>query len=233
MEPLRTTPPPTQGNMPSVSAPSNGYVALTPRLPDTPPEPPKNEGIKSILSTLSILIAAPIVAFLLTAFVFQSYEVDGPSMETTLQNKDRLLVLKLPKTWDNLINKDYIPHRGEIIVFNAPTSADAFEKTDKQQLIKRVVGVPGDRVVVREGTVTVFNKDNPNGFNPDKAGNYADAIVVTPGNTDVVVNEGEVFVLGDNRTNSRDSRSIGTISSEDIVGELIFRVFPIGEAQAF
>src|SRR5258708_7094141 len=59
----------------------------------------KHEGLRSILTTLAILILAPLIAFALTAFIFQSYQVDGSSMETTLQNQDRLIVLKLPRTW--------------------------------------------------------------------------------------------------------------------------------------
>lgn len=233
MEPDKTIPQPAEQNLSSPQPSNNVYVPLSPHLPETPPEESKSEGIKNILSTIAILIAAPLVALFLTAYVFQSYEVDGPSMESTLQNKDRLLVLKLPKTWDSLLRKDYIPKRGEIIVFNADISSDEFRSGEKQQLIKRVIGIPGDRVIVRDGSVTVFNKDNPNGYNPDKTGNYSDSITTTPGNADVIVNIGEVFVLGDNRTNSRDSRSFGTVSADDIVGELIFRVFPIGEAQVF
>src|SRR4051812_22701390 len=72
---------------------------------------------RDILSTLLILVAAPLIALLLTAFVFQSYEVDGQSMETTLHDHDRLIVLKVPRTVSRLTNHPYIPHRGDVIIF--------------------------------------------------------------------------------------------------------------------
>lgn len=210
-----------------------GFITLQPNLPETPPDEPKGDSIKSILSTLAILIAAPVVAFLLTAFVFQSYEVDGPSMESTLQNHDRLIVLKFPHTWAGITNNDYIPNRGEVIVFNTIRAHVTESDTGRKQLIKRVIGVPGDRVVVKDGTVTIYNKTYPEGFNPDKTGNYGDRTSPTSGNVDITVNTGEVFVLGDNRSNSYDSRIMGTIPSEDIVGKLVFRIYPIKNADVF
>lgn len=211
----------------------NPGLPIAARLPDSPPPDTKKDGLKSLLGTLAIIIAAPIVALFLTLYVFQSYEVDGPSMETTLDNHDRLLVLKLPHTIAKLSGKDYIPNRGDIIIFNTSAIRDGASDTGKKQLIKRVVGLPGDRVVVNDGVVTLYNSENPEGYNPDKAGGWRDAITTTPGNVDTVVGEGEVFVFGDNRTNSTDSRAIGTIPSNDIIGKLIFRIFPISNAEIF
>lgn len=230
MEPEKTIP---QAPQPVSPQPTPEYISLRPSLPEAQPEPPKGEGMKSVLSTLAILIAAPIVAFLLTAFVFQSYEVDGPSMETTLQNHDRLLVLKVPRTFAKIIRSDYIPNRGDIIIFSTSSVHDGENDTGRKQLIKRVIGVPGDRVVVKDGSVTVYNNEFPEGFNPDKAGDYSDAIQVSPGTVDITIKDAEVFVMGDNRTNSLDSRVIGTIPSEDIIGKLIFRIYPLNSAEVF
>src|SRR5687768_4586298 len=79
--------------------------------------PPKREGWKSAASTILILIIAPLIALFLVSFVFQSYEVDGPSMEQTLQNRDRLIVWKVPRTIARMTNKAFIPGRGEIVIF--------------------------------------------------------------------------------------------------------------------
>lgn len=228
MEP--TTTPPVQ---PTNTPPQQQYVGITPELPEEPPEVPVREGAKSILSTLAILIAAPIVALLLTAFVFQSYEVDGPSMETTLENHDRLLVLKLPRTVAKIAHKDYIPHRGDIIIFSTTAVQDGTGDGGEKQLIKRVIGLPGDRVVVQDGHITLYNKEHPGGFDPDKTGSWGNVITTTTGNVDVTVNKGEVFVCGDNRPNSLDSRIIGTIPAKDIVGKLVFRIYPLHDAQVF
>jgi signal peptidase I len=223
---------PTPGPNPSSSYTADG-LPIAARLPATPPPQPKKEGFRNFLGTLGIIIAAPIVALFLTLYVFQSYEVDGPSMETTLDNRDRLLVLKFPHTWAKITNNDYIPNRGDIIIFNTTAVRDGSNDMGQKQLIKRVIGLPGDRVVVQDGLVTLYNAENPEGYNPDKAGEWREAITTTPGNADVLVNEGEVFVLGDNRTNSTDSRVIGAVPSDDIVGKLIFRIFPISNAEVF
>lgn len=235
MEPEKTipqTPPVQSSNFAPTSVPPS--IPLSSHLPEIQPKPPKGEGFKSLLSTIGILIAAPIIAVLLTTFVFQSYEVDGPSMETTLDNHDRLLVFKLPRTIANLTNKDYIPKRGEIVIFKTSAIHDGgADDGSEKQLIKRVVGLPGDRVIVSNGIITVYNTEFPEGFNPDVAGGYSDIIGTTSGNVDVVVREGEVFVCGDNRSNSLDSRAIGAIPSEDIIGKLSFRIYPLSNAQKF
>lgn len=188
------------------------------------------EGWQSALSTIAILILAPVVAILLTTFVFQSYEVDGPSMEETLQNRDRLIVWKVPRTISRLTGNAYIPGRGEIIVFNRDDTA---ELGGQKQLIKRVIGLPGERVVVRDGHITIYNREHPNGFNPDTGGGYGDHSQDTQGTIDVTVPKGEVFVAGDNRPNSLDSRAFGTVPADGIVGNLAIRIFPFNKLKAF
>lgn len=190
------------------------------------------EGWRSVLSTILILALAPVMAWLMITFVFQSYEVDGPSMESTLQDKDRLIVLKTGKTYARLTNKDYIPKRYEVIIFVKHGLAELGSLEDKQ-LIKRVIGLPGERVVVADGRITVYNEEFPNGFDPDKDQEYAQTIAFTSGNVDLTVPDGEVFVAGDNRGNSLDSRSFGSVPNEDIIGKLVFRLFPINKAESY
>lgn len=192
----------------------------------------EREGIRSIISTLAILIIAPLIALCLTAFVFQSYEVDGPSMETTLQNHDRLIVLKVPRTVAHITGHPYVPHRGDIIVFNKNDLFD-FGGNQEKQLIKRVIGLPGDRVVVQDGIITIYNEDRPNGFQPDKTFPYGKVIVTTPGSMDLTIPPDQIFVCGDNRVNSLDSRTFGPIPVSDVVGKLELRVFPFSKAQRF
>lgn len=192
----------------------------------------RSSGLKSVLSTIGILVAAPLVALLLTAFVFQSYEVDGPSMETTLQNSDRLIVWKMPKTIAKLTRNAYIPKRSDVIVFVKPELHETGGQ--EKQLIKRVVGLPGDRVVVQDGHITIYNTEHPDGYNPDSNHDFSQNIAsLTTGNVDLVVPEGHVFVCGDNRTNSLDSRSFGPVSSDDIVGKLTMRIFPVSKFKSF
>ena len=183
---------------------------------------------KNTLSTVMLFGGALLTALLLNLFVFQSYEVDGQSMQPTLQHKDRLIIYKLNKTWSKITKHQYMPKRGDIIVFHRPNGSS-------DQLIKRVIGLPGDRVVVKNDKITIYNSENPDGFNPDDAG-YGDELQATYGNVDVTVSDDEVFVCGDNRIPgaSYDSRStLGNVPTKFIVGELILRYLPIGNYRTF
>lgn len=212
-------------------------------IPATPPEATDENVIvssnrppsawRSIISTIAIFVAAPLVALFLIAFVFQSYEVDGPSMETTLQNHDRLIVWKAPRTLAHITGHDYIPNRGDVVIFveHGLTEPNSYEP---RQLIKRVVGLPGDRVVVSNGKITVYNKDHPKGFDPDVNHTWSGNIAsVTTGDKDVVIPPGEIYVFGDNRVNSLDSRRFGTVPAKDIVGKLSLRIFPVNSFKSF
>jgi len=147
-------------------------------------------------------------------------------METTLQNGDRLIVQKLSKNWSAIRGKDYIPRRGEIVVFSKPVFlSNTSDNVD--HLIKRVIGLPGERVVVRDGKYTVYNVEFPDGFDPDKGQEYAKDILTTPGDVDITVGSKEVFVSGDNRSNSLDSRSFGAINASSITGVATIRFVPV------
>lgn len=191
----------------------------------------KSDNFRNIVSTLLVLFIAPVVALLLTAFVFQSYQVDGPSMETTLQNNNRLIVWKVARTWSRITGDAYVPARGNIIIFNTNGLPD-FGESGKQ-LIKRVIGLPGDRVVVANNIITIYDKQHPHGFRPDASMPYGKVIGQTEGNENLVVPKGYVFVCGDNRDDSLDSRVFGPVPVSDIVGKLVFRVLPINEAERF
>jgi signal peptidase I len=190
------------------------------------------DNVRNVVSTLAVLLIAPLVALLLTAFVFQSYQVDGPSMETTLNNNDRLIVWKAPRTWSRITRHAFIPKRGDIIVFVAHGLGDLNGNPDKQ-LIKRVIGLPGERVVVKDDVLTIYNKAHPHGFHPDATLPYGKVITETQGDINEVVPKDSVFVCGDNRDNSLDSRAFGPVASKDIVGKLVMRVLPLDQAKRF
>ena len=185
--------------------------------------------LKGISSTLALLFLAPALALILTAHVFQSYEVDGDSMETTLQNSDRLIVNKFSKTLSNLSGNDYIPNRHDVVVFDRPVQSSISRQVD--HLIKRVIALPGERVTVTNGTVTVFNQEFPDGFNPDQGREYMASVSATEGEVDITVGSNEIFVLGDNRFNSTDSRRFGSINVDSLVGPVEFRFIPINNTK--
>jgi signal peptidase I len=187
---------------------------------------------QELLSTFGILIIALLTALFIIFFVFRSYQVEGPSMENTLQNADKLIIWKVPRSWARITHHDYIPARGDIIVFTE-TGLSEFGQQDSKQLIKRVIGLPGERVVVKDGNYTIYNQKYPRGFQPDKVLPYGKNIPYTAGNVDVTLNSHQLFVSGDNRPDSLDSRNFGPIDASQIIGKLILRVFPISQAKTF
>lgn len=194
--------------------------------------PKPRSGWRELFSTLSILVTALLVALLIITFIFRSYQVDGPSMETTLQNNDKLIIWKVPRTWAGITRHAYIPNRGDVIVFNE-SGLGQYGSADSKQLIKRVIGLPGDRVVVKDGKYTVYNNEHPDGFDPDEILPYGKNIPYTSGNVDVTLDKTQLFVSGDNRPDSLDSRAFGPIDASQVVGKLVVRVFPLNSAEIF
>lgn len=224
---------PTQSPNPNNMPQHSSAEPAAPNTGQDETKKPKKDGLKSALSTVALFLLAPIIALSLTAFAFQSYQVDGQSMETTLQNNDRLIVNKIPRTISKITNNTYIPKRGEIIVFNGGGLFDSTAVQEKQ-LIKRVIGLPGEDIEVKDGRITVFNKEHPGGFDPDRAGIYTISAKVTPQDVERrTLGPEEIFVCGDNRANSEDSRYFGPINASRIVGQLAFRIYPLGKADKF
>lgn len=162
----------------------------------------KQKGI--IREYLECIAIALILAFFIITFVVQSFVVDGSSMEPTLHNGQRLLVNKF-------IYHFRPPQPGDVIVFRYPANP-------REDFIKRVIGVGGDTVGIIDGQVLVNDHplDEPYLIEP------------TYGNHLVEVPPGKVFVLGDNRNNSRDSRypDVGLLTRRDIIGKAAFIYWP-------
>jgi signal peptidase I len=188
--------------------------------------------IKDALSIGIFIVCVLIGTLLINSFVFRSFSVIGPSMETTLYTNDRLIVDRLPVTWAQIQNKTYIPDRGQIIVFKNPQYSAGM--TD-EYIVKRVIAFPGERVTIQDGHYIVYNSQHPNGFNPDDA-NHGEPGSPTSGAIDETVPEGELFVSGDHRQGnySLDSRNgLGTIPFYDVVGPVNLRIFPFDKIRWF
>lgn len=189
---------------------------------------PTNQHQHRDFSFLKLVFAWTIaigVAVGLQAFVFKPYEVYGQSMEPTLKNGDYLVISKLEPTWRHLKNEPYIPERGDVVVL---------DPSDSPRLIKRVIGLPGEKIVIKNGELRVFNQQHPDGFDP-----YA-KIDIPPanvsGNIEAEIPRGHIFVIGDNRqgSGSSDSRNqLGTVSTEDVVGSLVLRLWPVDSFKTF
>jgi signal peptidase I len=191
--------------------------------------------LKDVLGIAVFIAAVVIGSLLINAFVFRSYNVVGPSMETTLYTDDRLIVDRLPVTWAHLQGKSYLPDRGAIVVFKNPHYSRGIED---EYVVKRVIGLPGERVTIKDGAYIVYNDAHPEGFNPDET-NRGEPGSPTSGTADVVVPEGQIFVSGDHRQGnfSYDSRNgangMGTIPLYDVVGPVSWRIFPFNKIRSF
>jgi signal peptidase I len=192
--------------------------------------------LKDALGILLFVVCVLVGTLLINSFVFRSFNVLGPSMEKTLYTGDRLIVNRLPVTWAQLQNKQYSPQRGQIIVFKNPQynpgQGDEF-------IVKRVIAFAGERVVVKDGVLTVYNKAHPDGFQPDKAqandpGSQPGS--PTSGSVDTTVTDGTLFVSGDHREGdfSYDSRSgLGLIPLYDVVGPVGMRIYPLTKVRFY
>jgi len=239
MEPPKIDPltPPAQQPAPTeapLNYPDMAAVEQLAQDPNAQPTSPDNSDkatnwFKTILlGIINWLVIPVVIVLILHNFVFQAFHVIGTSMVPTLHDTDYLIVSKVGASESELgkgfgKSSNYIPKREEIIVFHYP-------KDPSLIFIKRVIGLPGERVVVQNGTVTIYNKQFPNGFNPD-AGTIRTKYP-TLGSIDEVVPANNIFVLGDNRTpnGSYDSRDWGFLPSSYIIGDAVLRLLPVGNA---
>jgi signal peptidase I len=174
------------------------------------------------------------VIYLIATLVIQPYQVDGESMEPNLDGGERLFVNRtvylhfdlnallnlLPgddREGTHIIYPFHAPERGDIVVFNPPTETD-------KPYIKRVIGLPGETVTFRDGYVYVDGRklDEP----------YINGAITRCANgehCEVTVPDGYIYVLGDNRLGSSDSRRFGLVSLDSIIGKAWFANWPIDD----
>ena len=168
-----------------------------------------------IKERIKIIVTAIVIAVTVSIFV-QTVLVDGSSMFPTLKDKDYLIVNKFMYKLDE-------PEREDIIVAKSKLLD---ENNKNKKIVKRIIGLSNDHVVIKDGYVCVNDKKLEEEYLDD---------FYTMGNIDIIVPNDEIFVLGDNRSNSRDSRdsSIGTIEISDIIGKVAIRILPINKVTVF
>ncbi|MEL7209842.1 MAG: signal peptidase I [Actinomycetota bacterium] len=173
---------------------------------DRPPHGP----LRTVIEWVAVIGGALAVALVIQAFLVQAFYIPSGSMEPTLNVGDRVLVNKLSYDLHDV-------NRGDLVVFERPDGAQG----DIKDLIKRVIALPGETVEIRGGTVLVDGRvlEEPYLADGEVLADFAA----------VDVPEGTVFVMGDNRDDSNDSRKFGPIDQDNIVGRAFFRVWPLTE----
>ncbi len=205
------------------------------QLPDN-----KSSIKKFLLIFLIVFIVAIFLAIFIRYFIFTPAKVENTSMFPTLNEGDILIASRFPKTVGSSVK------RGDIVIFEAPSVSEnstqssnnlkptaqyynsnsnlAYQFLDigKTTYIKRVVGLPGEKILIKKGKLYINDIEFSN--------DYIDSTIpVTGPFFNITVPDGTIFVLGDNRTESKDSRNFGCIPIEKIEGKILFRVFPFNK----
>jgi len=198
----------------------------------------KPQKISYFFELLKVIIWALIIIIPVRTFIFQPFFVQGSSMEPNFHNGEYLII----KEWgykqttiyakDKKIlqvdsKKDFL--RGDVIVFRYPNNPKEF-------FIKRVIGLPNEKVEIKKGKVMIYNSDNPNGFELNES-EYLPSVAsetnCQQGFCSFNLSDSQYVVLGDNRSHSSDSRMWGTLSKNNIIGKVLLRAWPLRKFDTF
>ena len=191
---------------------------MAPQEDQPSPEPPaRRRALRSGIEWLVVVVVALVAALLVKTFVLQTFFIPSASMEHTLNINDRVFVNKLSYDF-------HAVHRGDIIVFTPTTAQRRIIGPGIDDLIKRVIGLPGDTIQGIGGQVYINGK-------PLNEPYLSAGVVATAGAVPLYkqkIPAGEYFLMGDNRGESKDSRYFGPIKGSQIVGRAFVRVWPLG-----
>lgn len=191
--------------------------AQEPTSPDPVQRPARHSSTRNTLEWVAVIIGAVLVALLIKTFVVQAFRIPSESMVPTLEMGDRVLVNKLSYDAHDL-------NRGDVVVFSRPENLPA-GPDEPEDLIKRVIGLPGDELLTKDGQLYVNGKLLEEPYLPEGTPTYGiDQTLTVP--------EGKVLVLGDNRENSSDGRVFGPIAEDTIVGRAFMIMWPPGRIGA-
>lgn len=169
-----------------------------------------SDKLLQFLDWLKSFLLVILIGLFITLFVVQRNTISGPSMEPTLHNKDQIIVEK--------ISKHFSINRGDIVTID-----ETDDEHPDNLLIKRIIGLPGERIELKDGKVFV----NDQMLQEDYLAQGVETLVDPVRNEEVVtLGENEYYVLGDNRPVSKDSRRIGPVKKDQIIGKLLIRFYP-------
>ncbi|OGK15332.1 signal peptidase I [Candidatus Roizmanbacteria bacterium RIFCSPLOWO2_02_FULL_37_19] len=165
------------------------------------------EFVMDILETVTFVGSLFIVVYL---FIMQPHQVKGSSMDNTFHNGEYILTNKLAYKFGS-------PHRGDVVVFSSPDNKDI-------DFIKRIIALPGEKIRIENNTIYINGKALKEQYIEGQTLTLEDAYL-KEGQEEIIPN-GHIFVMGDNRQRSSDSRMFGPVPTQDIIGRVFFRYFP-------
>lgn len=165
---------------------------------------------ESIWDLVRFALVVLVIALAVRFYIAQPFVVSGSSMVPTFQDKNYLII-------DEITYRFTTPKRGDVVVFHPPGQPRGI------YYIKRVIGLPGETITVRNGTVTITSEQYPTGWT------LSEPYLSSPATNNITttIDSGEYFVMGDNRPFSSDSRVWGALPQENIVGRALVRLFPL------
>lgn len=169
---------------------------------------------------LKVLVISALIVFPIRAYVAQPFFVRGDSMIPNFHDGEYLIIDEL--SYNTGLRS---PRRGDVVVFRYP-------RDPSQYYIKRIIGLPGEKVTINNNKVIVFNDQFPKGLQLNEQ-QYLPATDYTAGDVTAQLKKDEFFVLGDNREHSSDSRLWGTVSRKLIIGRAWIRLYPVAKAATF
>jgi len=189
------------------------------------------KGKDFIKETIFIVVLSLAVVLPIRAFIAQPYIVSGASMDDTFHNGNYLIVDEISYRFEE-------PKRGEVIVFRVPQAGLALQNLPENKTvyyIKRIIGLPGEKIQVRGDSIKIFNDQNPEGIILEEPYVNLENLLNSPLidlNREITLGDKEYFVMGDNRHNSSDSRIWGALPRENIIGRAFIRLFPFNKIDA-
>lgn len=194
------------------------------------------EGVGSFLMEIvKVFILAFIIIVPIRIFLFQPFFVQGASMHPNFEDSEYLIINELgyKQTEVGLGGVEFFTvkpfkelERGDVIVFRYP-------KNPKQYFIKRVIGLPGEKIAIKNGQVIIYNKEHPGGLTLDENEYIPDVRTNAERSIEMQLKDDEYFTLGDNRSASHDSRSWGPLNKDKVVGKVLLRIWPFGRAEIY
>ncbi|MFL5806235.1 MAG: signal peptidase I [Roseiflexaceae bacterium] len=193
-------------------------------------QPQRARGVRRALGELLRTAVQVLVLFLLISALIGRFEIHQVSMEPNFHEGQRVIVSKLDNIWDNLLVKTahaaepgsspFKPRRGQVVVFYPPSgTGDA--------LIKRVIGLPGDLIELRDDGVWI------NGQQLDEAYVHGQPTVCNGTCEPIRLDDNMYFLMGDNRPSSLDSRSFGSVSGDRMIGRVVMRYWPLDKIEIY